>query len=554
MASKLLQLISVENNKYNGVETNHLINPDIVPMPPSRRTWGYIAFLGFWGITNLTAVSWTTGSSLLSTGLSVWETMVVLVIGQGLVTCLALANGWTGAEWHIGFTVAQRVTLGIYGSYIGIVIRIVLSVVCWSHSFLTTKNTLPESAHMQTRDLIGFLIFQVISFPLMLIRPEKSKNPVAVSNIIAFCVLAGIAIWGGKEGGVGPLLHQGQKDLSSSERAWAWLYGITSVIGSLCAGIMNQSDYSRFAVRPKVQVPGTSFSLFVLGVIVPLMGNVTASATVTIYGGDPIWNPVDIIFKWMTEEYNAKSRAAAFFSGLALTCAQLSMNILGNGFAGGMDLAGLFPKFINIRRGCVITALLSWVVQPWLMYNTSSTFVAAMSAFSVFLAPLTGIMICDYFFLRKQRIQLSALYTRDPGGAFWYTLGVNWRGVLTWVVCFAPALPGMIAELSGTVKVSKGATYYYYANHIFGWCEAVFLYYVLSKIFPPAGVGLTDERDIYGTFDKETALRKGITPFQELRVVDGEETQDRDSTATIEATNGYSKGAHADERAVPGSI
>lgn len=87
-----------------------------------------------------------------------------------------------------------------------------------------------------------------------------------------------------------------------------------------------------------------------------------------------------------------------------------------------------------------------------------------------------------------------------------------------------------------------------------GWCEAVFLYYVLSKIFPPAGVGLTDERDIYGTFDKETALRKGITPFQGLRVVDGEETQDRDSTATIEATNGYSKGAHADERAVPGSI
>lgn len=57
------------------------------------------------------------------------------------------------------------------------------------------------------------------------------------------------------------------------------------------------------------------------------MGIVTASATVTIYGGDPIWNPVDIIFKWMTEEYNAKSRAAAFFSGLALTCAQLSMNM-----------------------------------------------------------------------------------------------------------------------------------------------------------------------------------------------------------------------------------
>lgn len=158
-------------------------------------------------------------------------------------------------------------------------------------------------------------------------RPEKSKNPVAVSNVIAFCVLAGISIWGGKEGGVGPLVHQGQKQLSSSERAWAWLYGITSVIGSLSAGIMNQSDYTRFATKQKVQVPGTLFSLFVLGIVVPFMGIITASATVSIYGGDPMWNPVDIIIKWMTEGYNAKSRAAAFFCGLALTCAQLSMNM-----------------------------------------------------------------------------------------------------------------------------------------------------------------------------------------------------------------------------------
>lgn len=158
-------------------------------------------------------------------------------------------------------------------------------------------------------------------------KPEKSKNPVAVSNVIAFCVLAGIAIWGGKEGGVGPLLHQGQKQLSSSERAWAWFYGITSVIGSLSAGIMNQSDYTRFSRKQMVQVPGTLFSLFVLGVIVPFMGIITASATVAVYGGEPIWNPVDIIMKWMTESYNAKTRAAAFFCGIALTCTQLSMNM-----------------------------------------------------------------------------------------------------------------------------------------------------------------------------------------------------------------------------------
>ncbi|KAL2005107.1 hypothetical protein VTN00DRAFT_2957 [Thermoascus crustaceus] len=370
-------------------------------------------------------------------------------------------------NWLIGMT------LGIYGSYLGILIRIVLSVVwyasqawlgglcctvimsSWSYSFMTMKNTLPESAYMQTRDLIGFLIFQIISFPFMLTRPEKSKNPVAVSNVIAFCVLAGITIWG----------------------------------GSPSAGIMNQSDYTRFARKQKVEVPGTLFSLFVLGVAVPFMGIIITSSA-TVYGGDPMWSPVDIIMG------------------------------LGNGFAGGMDLAGLFPKFINIRRGSIITALLSWAIQPWLIYSISSVFVPAMSSFSVGSASNS-----------------QPLYTTARDGAFWYTYGVNWRGVLTWVVCFAPAMPGMIAELNTSAK---------------GWSESIVLYHVLSRIFPPSRVGMQDKHDIYGTFDKETAVRKGMVLFQS-QVQRVEEGVAVDAVARVAEQgfkdNGNVKGVEVDERA-----
>lgn len=187
-----------------------------------------------------------------------------------------------------------------------------------------------------------------------------------------------------------------------------------------------------------------------------------------IYDGEAYWNPLTLVIQWMLDDYSATSRAAAFFCSLGFIISQLAENILGNGFAAGMDLAGLFPKYINMRRGCLIGALLSWAVQPWLFYNTSSVFVAVMSAFSVFLAPLTGIMMVDYFFIRKQRVEVSQLYTGSKEGSYWFTYGVNWRAIITWVVCFAPAMPGMIAALNTTIKVNYGATAYYRGNYLFG--------------------------------------------------------------------------------------
>ena len=249
---------------------------------------------------------------------------------------------------------------------------------------------------------------------------------------------------------------------------WAWIYGITSSIGSIASGILNQSDYTRFLRRQGQQVPGNFFAPFIPGVLIPIFGILTASASVKLYGGQPIWNPLQLVIQWMVNDYSATSRAGAFFAGLGLFISQASENITSNGYSAGMDLAGLFPKWINIRRGAIICSLLSWVVQPWLFYNTSSVFMATMSSFSVFLAPLTAIMICDFFVLRHGRIELTHLYVPSKDGAYWYTYGVNWRAVVTWLVAFVPALPGMIATLNGHITVSRGAMQFYWGNYIFG--------------------------------------------------------------------------------------
>lgn len=96
----------------------------------------------------------------------------------------------------------------------------------------------------------------------------------------------------------------------------------------------------------------------------------------------------------------------------------------------GFDLAATFPKFINIRRGAYITALISVACNPWKLVNTATTFLAVLSSYSVFLGPMTGLMISSYFVVNRQRIKVDDLFVGSSQSIYWYNFGVNWRAVV----------------------------------------------------------------------------------------------------------------------------
>ena len=341
--------------------------------------------------------------------------------------------------------------------------------------------------------------------------------------------MMGITIWScTKAEGTGPMFEAGARQPSTLSTGWAWLYGIVASLGSIAAGIINQSDFTRFATKQGVQVPGMTLSLLVFGMIVPIFAMLSASASLEIWPDleAPIWNPIIIVFQWMTDDYNPGARAAAFFCSAGFVFGQIAENVVGNGYAAGMDLAGLFPNWITIKRGALVAAALSWLVHPWEFYNTASVFVSVAASFSVFLGPMTGIMMADYWIVRRQKIQISQLYTGDPEGSYWYTYGFNWRALVSWVVCFAPAMPGMIANVNPNVTVSTGILNYYRGNYLFGFCEAALLYTMLCFLFKPKGAGLQDDADIYGTFDEAIAVKKGMTPWEkrlEVQEIQGSE-------------------------------
>jgi NCS1 family nucleobase:cation symporter-1 len=129
--------------------------------------------------------------------------------------------------------------------------------------------------------------------------------------------------------------------------------------------------------------------------------------------GEAIWNPPNLVQKWLDTDYTTRSRAAGFFAGVGLVVCQLAINTIDNAFSAGMDMAGLFPSYIDIRRGAYIGLVLSIAMCPWELLSSASTFISVLGAYGVFLGPMVGIMTCDYFVLRRRKLKLSDLY--HPG-------------------------------------------------------------------------------------------------------------------------------------------
>ena len=134
------------------------------------------------------------------------------------------------------------------------------------------------------------------------------------------------------------------------------------------------------------------------------------------------------------------TRAGTFFSGLCFLASQMALCIVLNAMSTGMDMAALCPRWINIRRGCFILTIIAVAICPWNFVNSASTFITVLSGWSIFLSGMTGILVVDYFCVRRGELHLADMYQGGKEGAYWYTWGVNWRAVVAWAMGVWPLL------------------------------------------------------------------------------------------------------------------
>lgn len=519
-----------------------LRNPDIQPVVVADQRFGFWSNVAYWGVISFSVGTWISANYALTVNLSYAETIGTFIVGDVVTIIFTLANSYHGYDWKVGFTLSQRFVFGIYGSGLGIFIRILMSIVnygsnAWlgglcinmilnsfSHHYLHLPNTLTHSVAMSTKELIGFMIFHVITAFFYIMKPQNMYRFLIASCVATCFAMMGMIIYLTKEnGGVGDLFKESKTTISGSDRAWMWVYMVSYWFGSVSPGSTNQSDYSRFGTSMTAIYLGTIVALLVPTTLIPVFGVIGASTTTELYG-DALWTPMDIHEYWLTSNYSAGARAASFFCGVAFASSQISYTISNCGFASGMDLSGVLPKYINIFRGALFTAIVSVAVQPWNFYNRSSnTFLSVMSSFGVVMTPIISVMIADNFLIRKRKYSVSQAFVLK--GEYYYTLGTNWRAMFAFVCGMVPGLPGIAAEANEKImaKMDRGIVNFFYADSFVSFLISFFLYWILCLIFPIKINIEHDDKDYYGAFTDEGARKRGLIPYSELTLEEANE-------------------------------
>ena len=401
---------------------------------------------------------------LLAQGLSVGQAMAVIVIAKMLVVGFSSLISWCGLQWHIGFTIQNRFSWGMRGSYVPLTLRIILNFVwnaiqCWNGGrqvavcltcifpqYVRMVNFLPETMPATGYQFVGFVVFWVCSVPFLWIPPEKFRIPFLITTVWCAAGMLTLMIWSlVMAGGVGPLMRTGVNIPEGSRWSSPWLMigAINQVLGGITSGITSGSDFSRYAVRWQSYAVGAVSCGWIVGTMVSFIGLVTTSASQVIYS-QVYWNPPDLLMAMIQEgAAPTANRVGVFFLAFGFALTSLFENMCGNVIAGGIDLAGLWPHYIDIRRGAIITFVAAWLIQPWQLVNKATTFLQVLSSFSVFLSPIIGLMATDFFLIRHRKIRLSHLY-RTHDTIYWFWHGINWRAFPAWICGWVPTIGGLI--------------------------------------------------------------------------------------------------------------
>ncbi len=347
-------------------------------------------------------------------------------------------------------------------------------------SYVNLPNSMPTSSGTNTRDYLSFFLFWACSLPAIWFPVHKIRHLFTVKAY--FVPVAGLAyfVWAiVKAHGIGPIVHQ-PNTVHGSALAWAMVQGIISSINNFCTLIVNDADFARFARKPRDALWSQFITIPVGFAVTSFIGIIVSSSSTVIYG-KPIWNPLDLLSNFL-DGANSAERFGVFMIAVAFALAQLGTNIAANSVSAGTDLTALLPRYLNIRRGGYICAIVALAMCPWNLLSTSNQFTTYLSAYAVFLSSIAGVIICDYYLVRKGYLRITDLYSAKKTSAYYFWFGIHWRGYAAYVAGILINIVGFVGAIGRPVPV--GAQYIYNLNFLCGFIVASATYYLLCRSFP----------------------------------------------------------------------
>jgi nucleobase:cation symporter-1, NCS1 family len=444
-------------------------NADIAATRKSERTWSMKDIMVLWISMCACVPTYMLASSLIAEGMNWWQAVATIFLGNCIVLVPMVLNAHAGTRYGIPFPVYCRPSFGILGANIPALLRALVAcgwfgIQAWIGGwaifkllaiFVPAIESYPASiAGISLPQLACFLFFWSINMYVIYKGVESIrfllniKAPLLIVLGLALLVWAYVAA-----GGFGPMFA----DPGRLHGAAFWKFfvpALTGMIGFWATLSLNIPDFTRYARSQRDQVLGQALGLPATMGLFSFIGVAVTSATLVIYK-ESIWDPVVLISRFR----NPFVLAVALVS---LCIATLATNIAANVVSPANDFAHLWPKRIGFRAGGYITGAIGILMQPWKLVADPSGYIFKwLVAYSSLLGSIGGILICDYFVIRKCELKLSELYSER--GEYWYRGGFNYKAIVALIAGVAPLVPGFLGTVGLAVVSPFWTTLYSYA-------------------------------------------------------------------------------------------
>ena len=429
---------------HSRIESSPLYNPDLAPASTDRRTWGTYNYAALWVSMSVNILTYMLAASLIQGGMNWKQAVATVFLGNTIVLIPMLLNSHPGARYGIPFPVLARASFGVLGANVAAVLRALVAcgwfgIQTWigGEAMSSLIATLaPGWAHFPYSTAICFLAFWLINLAVILKGVEYIRVLQGISAPVLLAVGLMLLVWAYRSaGGFGPMLAAPSRFSNFSDFLKFLIPALNATVGFWATISLNIPDFTRFARSQRQQMIGQALALPTTMTLYSLIGILVTSATVVIYG-TAIWDPVQLLSRF-------HSPVAVVISLLAILLATLNVNIGANVVSPANDFSNLWPRRISFRTGGVITCFMGIVMMPWKLLGNYKTMIFGwLGGYAAFLGPVAGIMICDYFVVRRRVLLVDDLYLRD--GAYEYSHGFNWLAVAALVAGAATALVGLV--------------------------------------------------------------------------------------------------------------
>ena len=423
-----------------------LWNPDLAPTPLARRTWSTYNIAALWIGMSVVITTYTLASGMMTQGMTWWQAMTTILLGNTIVLIPMILNAHAGTRYGISFPVLCRAAFGVKGANVPALLRAVVAcgwfgIQTWIAAL--ALNTLftaawPGWTRVPGGIAIAFGLFWLLQVVIIARGIEAIKM---LGSFAAPFLITGSTVllaWGIRNGGgLAHILTESSRLQGANAQPFWSIFppSLTAAVGYWATLSLNIPDFTRYARSQRSQAVGQALGLPTTMTAFAFIGVAVTSATIVIFGKAE-WDPVVLVTK-------IGGTGVIIFAALVVLAAQLHTNMAANVVSPSNDFSNLNPRRISYVAGGLITAGVGILMMPWKLYSDAGAYIFTwLVGYSSLMGALGGILIADYWVLRKEQLSLPDLFHEQ--GLYTYRGGVNPRAMIALVVAVLPVVPGFI--------------------------------------------------------------------------------------------------------------